>query len=168
MSTVPPKTKKNVVPFDETPPPLSLYPEVSEPRALKVILDAKEREALTQELARSIGEIAQLEDEKKSSASNFKYKIEEKQSRQGRLSLLITDGYEQRSVESKWEFETSGVDESGKPIHHPEFKTLFRSDTGEVVEVMAMTDYDFERRELALGNTKAEPEPVIDDGDEPL
>ena len=135
----------------DTPEPIpTAYREVTENRALKVILSQKEREEHTQELARSIGDITNLEEDKKASASRYKAQIEEKQARQNRLSTLIQHGWDERSVKCAWHFETSGKDADGNIIYHPEHKSLIREDTGEVVEVKPMSEADFENKELAL------------------
>ncbi|WP_038164884.1 hypothetical protein [Verrucomicrobium sp. BvORR106] len=143
------------------------YREVTESRVLKVKLSPKELEENTQELARSVNDIQRIEEEKKSSASRYKAEIEEKQARQGRLSQLIQDGWDERGVKCHWHFECSGKDADGNLIYHPEMKALVRSDTGEVVETKSMSETDFENKELALTDKKTgdNDDGAIDEGE---
>jgi hypothetical protein len=131
---------------------ISQYPEVTETRTLKTVLDAKEITDASMENARLVREIGALEDAKKASASSYKARIEEKQARQGYLSGLVIEGWEDRQQKCYWIFETAGKDASGELIPHPENKTLIRQDTGEVVEVAKMTQNDFDSKELPLGD----------------
>lgn len=128
------------------------YPEVTESRSLKTYLNDKEKRDAALENARLVQSIASLEEDKKASASSYKAKIEEKQARQTQLSRLVIDGWEDRQQKCAWYFECAGLDNDGKKIYHPEQKALVRLDTNEVVEVVAMDEEDFQRRELALGD----------------
>ena len=142
------ETKPDPAPVAAVP---TAYRECLESRTLKVVISPREHDDNTQELARTIREVSQLEEDKKASAGNYKAKIEEKQARQSRLSRLITDKWDERSTKCHWHFESAGKNtETGELIYHPENKTLIRDDTGEVVEVVAMTKADFEMKELAL------------------
>lgn len=139
---------KNIVPLAS---PLVSYPETTETRTLKVILPDKEKNEASMESARLVREISAIEDQKKASASSYKARIEEKQARQNYLAGLVIEGWEERSVKCRWCFECSGIDVNGREIYHPNQKALIRCDTNEVVEVVAMTEADFESKELALG-----------------
>lgn len=145
---------KNAAPEPPATPPLAVWREVTENRVLKTTLKPKEIEECSQELARTVGEIARLDDDKKASASRYKGMIEEKQARQGHLATLIRDKWEDRSQKCKWEFECAGKDADGALIFHPEKKALIRIDSGEVVEVVTMTEQDQQNRELPLGEAQ--------------
>ena len=134
------------------------YREVTETRDLKSVLNQNERNELANEGARLVVEIAELESQKKSTASSFKSRIEAKETRQLEISRLIQDGYEERPALCQWLFETAGIDnKTGEPIYHPEKKTLVRVDTREIVEIVAMREADYENKELAIAD---EPPPA--------
>lgn len=126
------------------------WPENIEKRSLFVTLNPKELEQASRQLAATVPQIANLEREAKSSASQWKSRIEMVQCEQNKYSNIVSDGKEERSVECRWIYECSGIDShSGKEIYHPEKKTLVRNDTGEVIEVR---DISSEDRQISLLN----------------
>lgn len=148
-STLAPAAPETITTSGATP---TAYPEVTEARSLKTYLNDKEKRDASLESARLVQEISGLEEDKKASASDYKARIEGRQARQTHLARLVIDGWEDRSIKCEWRFECAGLDDSGKPIYHPEQKCLVRTDTNEVVEVTGMMEADFQRRELALGD----------------
>jgi hypothetical protein len=155
------KTPDNVTPISDGQPTTlgvvaptpGVYPQQTETRYLKVPLSTPEVANYSQEAARLVREIGDLEQEKKAVTSDFKAKIEDKGTRQSAIAKMILDGYQEKRVNCEWMFECAGLDTTtGKPILHPEQKALIRMDTNEVVEVCAMTDQDFNKRELAISD----------------
>lgn len=132
------------------------WPQKTEKRSLPVKLSDLELRERADELAGAQIRLSEIEDEKKSAVSQYKASIDSKQGEIARLSHVIRDRSEQRNIKCEWRFEQSGFDATGQPVWHPEQKTLVRVDTGESVEVRAITD---EERQLKLDlDTKAAAE----------
>jgi hypothetical protein len=123
------------------------WPEAIEKRSLFVTLNPSELESESRKLAATVPQIANLEREAKSSASQWKSRIDMVQVEQNRLSGIVSEGKEERPVECEWVFECSGVDADKNRIFHPEKKALFRKDTGEFVETRDITA---EERQMSL------------------
>lgn len=143
--------------------------KVTTVRTLKVDFAPSEKEAYTQELARSVDEITELEQEKKASADRYKVRIQEVESRQKRLSHLLKDGWDERPVKCEWKFQCAGRQKDGAYVFHPEKKALVRLDTGDVVEIQELNEADYNNhQELALDDAadseaqSTEPEEVSD------
>lgn len=146
------------IPGDQTPPPVASppvgYREATEDRELPVLLSVEERDAAGDNLAHLVDEIDELKRKKAAMASSYKGQIDECEEQQLKLAHLIQEGSENRKVMCQWNFEMAGIDDAtGTAIYHPEKKTLVRTDTGEVVEVVDMTERDYQMKELALGET---------------
>ncbi|MEN3940696.1 hypothetical protein WJU23_05325 [Prosthecobacter sp. SYSU 5D2] len=128
--------------------PKPSWPESQEHRILRCDLSEKETQIYGKEQAELHQEIDSLEEEKKSSASNYKARIEEKGARARRIGNYITSGWQEKDVQCSWIYETAGRDQAtGEMIFHPEKKSLVRDDTGEVVEIREITN---EERQMAL------------------
>jgi hypothetical protein len=135
-------------PSTPTKTPKYDWPESTEKRSLFVTLKPAELEATSRQLAQTVPQIANLEREAKSSASQWKSRIESVQCEQNRLSGIVSDGKEERPVECEWVFECCGIDiASSNRIHHPEKKALFRKDTGEFIEARDITS---DERQMSL------------------
>lgn len=136
-------------PEPEAPTPATFnWPKSTEKRPLFVTLNQAELETMSRRLAATVPQIANLEREAKSSASQWKARIEIVQCEQNHLSNIVSDGREERPVECEWVFECSGIDSATKErIPHPDKKALIRPDTGEVIEVRDITSDD---RQMAL------------------
>lgn len=137
------KKETPATPAEMTPEQRQLcYPETTETRSLKVNITLDERNGYASELAKTVEDVHQLEEQKKATVSEFKSKIDSVMARQSLVSQIVRNGYEYRPVKCEWAFECAGVDSNGDRIFHPEKKTLFRQDTGESVEVQTMTETD--------------------------
>jgi hypothetical protein len=124
------------------------WPESIERRSLFVVLNTNELSMFSRKLAETVPQIANLTRDAKASASQWKARIETVEVDQSRLSGIVSDGREERPVECHWIYECAGIDTaSGERIHHPEKKTLVRSDTLEVIEVRDITS---EERQMSL------------------
>jgi hypothetical protein len=99
-------------------------------------------------------EISRLADQRAAAMSSFKGQIESRETDLDSVFATIKSGLQNAEVPCTWTFEVSGVDDEGTPVYDPDGKTLFRDDTGEVVEVARITGDD---RQLLLG---------MDNGDE--
>ena len=144
-------------PEPEAPTPATFnWPKSTEKRSLFVTLNPAELETKSRELAGTVPQIANLEREAKSSASQWKARIEIVQCQQNHLSAVVSEGKEERNVECEWVFECSGIDSATKErIPHPDKKALIRPDTGEVIEVRDITSDD---RQMALIDEQADSE----------
>jgi hypothetical protein len=132
--------------IEEAPKPD--WPESTEKRTLFVVLNPKEKEQASKQLAETVPAIRRLEDDAKASAAMWKAKLQAKEAEQSQLSNLVTEGREERPVECRWVYECSGFDsQTGEHIWHPEKKTLIRSDTSEVIETRDITN---DERQMAL------------------
>jgi len=137
------------------------WPESIEKRPLFVTLNPSELEQESRKLANTVPQIANLEREAQSSKKQWQSRIDLVQVEQNRLSGIVSEGKEERSVECEWVYECSGIDAVTKDrIVHPEKKALFRKDTGELVEVREITS---DERQISL---IAEEKPANEDGDE--
>lgn len=124
------------------------WPQSLEPRPLFVTLAPREMEIIGRQLAATVPQIGQLERDAKASASQWEARIETVRCQQDRLSGIVTEGREERSVECEWVFECCGVDSATlQRMFHPEKKTLFRTDTWEPVETRDITS---DERQMSL------------------
>lgn len=153
--------KKKAVPTKagDTQPPLPVanaapqpvWRRVTESRSLKVALLPEELSAHNGEIVRSISEVSIQENEKKASGQGYSHRIETLKARQQELASLIQNGFDFRTKNCVWEFETSGKDKDGNFIPHPNFKTLVREDNGDVVDIVPLTESDHRQyQELPL------------------
>jgi len=136
--------KSNVIELEPEPeaPKASPWPEVKESRSLACKLAPGELAEKSDEMARHQLEVNNIEAAKKSANSHFKARLDEKAAQLTGLAQAIADRAEYRSVKCEWRFEQAGFDSDRNPVFHPEQKTLVRLDTGEAVEVRAITDSD--------------------------
>lgn len=74
------------------------WPEATEKRSLFVTLNPSELESESRKLAATVPQIANLEREAKSSASQWKSRIDLVQVEQNRLSNIVSEGKEERPV----------------------------------------------------------------------
>jgi hypothetical protein len=152
-------TVENAEEKQETPP-ITAFREVTIMREFFIPLDEAEREEL---IARHIAipmEVAAVERNKKAANDGFKHQINDLETEQLRIGVLITEGRE-TPVECRWMFKTAGKTTDGELINHPEMKTLVRVDNGDVVETSRMEMRDFDHEELNIGS--APPVPMSDD-----
>lgn len=131
------KKKENAAPQD--------WPESTEDRHLPVKLTDDERIAAGPALVDLLIEEDRVTAEKASMASQYAGKLKELAEKVAYQRNVVSSGMDRRAVPCHWRFECSGIDENGAGIHHPDYKTLFRSDTGEVVETIAITSDDRQR-----------------------
>lgn len=141
--------KKNKSVELELPPgPKYQWPESKEPRHLFVDLKPEEINVASRLLAETVPHIQGLEAAAKASAAQHKVGIQAVEVEQSRLSALVTQRKEERKVDCVWIYECAGMDtETKEKIIHPEKKTLFRMDTGAVVEIR---DIQNEERQMSL------------------
>lgn len=147
---MPKKTTSSLSLVEEETPlaPKPSWPESLEHRILRCDLSEKETQLYGKEQAELHQEIDGLTEEKKSCASNYKARIEEKGARARRIGNYITSGWQEKEVNCSWVYETAGRDQAtGEMIFHPEKKSLVREDTGEVVEIREITN---DERQMAL------------------
>ncbi len=158
-----PETESDTPEPQEPQKPQWRWPENKERRNLEVVLRPDERLAIAEENARLGSEVDQLEDEKKASASRYKAKIEEVQSRIRLNNTYVASGRRDKEVDCVWIYEVAGFDSEGKPIEHADKKTLVRSDTGEAVEVRDIAETE---RQAALPLDDEQDAPPPDDSEE--
>lgn len=124
------------------------WPASSETRVLKVPLTPEDESELSHRIAGTIPEIARVQREAKSAASTYKSQLEELQNLQAEISDIILAGERDRSVPCTWVFECGGVaGDTGERIFSPDYKALFRDDTGAFIEATRITSSD---RQMAL------------------
>lgn len=140
-------------------PKLGVYPEQKEYRHLKTHLSQPEIADAAGDLARVVVEIQDVEAEKKAVNADIAGRLESLKKRQNATADLVRHGFREKRTECEWLFECAGIDMNGAKVIHPDMKTLVRLDTGSVVEVRAMTDEDFNLRQLgsAIATPPAEP-----------
>lgn len=148
-----PKKSSTPVLEPETPK-ASPWPESKESRSLACKLSPAELSDKSDEMARHQLEVNNIEAAKKSAVSQFKARLDEKASQLTVLAQAIADRSEYRTVKCEWRFEQAGFNSDREPIFHPEQKTLVRLDTGEAVEVRAITDSD---RQMKLNLEESAP-----------
>ena len=102
-----------------------------EERKLAVPLTDKEVRAAGQELAKIHDEIRDLDDERKAVGKDYKARIDIRVNQADRLAQMVNTGKEYRSVNCQWQYDwTQNV------------KTLYRMDSGESVNTMAIQDHE--------------------------
>ena len=103
-------------------------------RTLPCVLTDEERKEKARELARHHIEIGRLSDEKKAVVDEYKHKLSAHEAKVGEFSTQIHAGFESREIQCWWEMNTPTLGQ----------KTLYRSDTGELVETDKMTAEDMQ------------------------
>ena len=102
---------------------------------LKVVFTPEEVAEFAQQLARKMGDIDQLELEKKAQATAMKERIETEQALAQKFARLVRDKYDFRDVEIEW---LMHVPVNGK-------KTARRLDTGSITDIVEkMSDADMQ------------------------
>lgn len=143
------------------------WPQAETMRELGVPLSKEELGKAAHELVDTIIRIRELEDEKKSAADRIKGLIGDQETKQNRLTVLIDRGTDEKDVPCVWVFGIRGRDDAGKFIRDGNMKTLVRKDSGDVVEVRAVTDSD---RQMCLPIPEEPEEPtgtLVDAADDP-
>lgn len=125
------------------------YPLQTERRELRVELKMSERAKMGQDAAQLRHDASEKLAAVKAAASAGKATVKAMELRAEKLESAQLRGYDEVPTQCKWLMETSGVDrDTGKPIWHPEQKTLVRLDAGIAVEIVGMTREDHARKEL--------------------
>lgn len=106
-------------------------------RSLKVLLTEKELAKLAQELGRKMRMITSLEEDLKAAKSQYNSEIDAKKAEASDLSELARNGYEFRKVPVDIEFDYDHAE--GARI------TVYRNDTGEIVEERPMNETERQR-----------------------
>jgi hypothetical protein len=136
--------------------------EYIETRLLRVQLTEQEVSERGRESAKLVGEIVDLHEQKKASASHFKSEIDARDARVKRVSRSISDGHEEREV--------SCIVLLDRPLIGQ--KTVIRRDTGEEVAVDVMNDSERQQplplMEVPKPAPEPEPEPETAPEKEPL
>ena len=144
------------------------WPTSETMRQLGVPLSKEELGKAAHELVDTIRRIGELEDEKKDAVDRIKSLILAQEKEQNRLIVLVERGSDEKDVPCAWVFGIRGRDDDGRFIRDGNMKTLVRKDTGEVVEIRAVTDDD---RQMNLPIPDApEADPVgttVDGADDP-
>ena len=117
-----------------------------EVRELPCQLNNEELADLSNTLAAKTMELAELEDRKKSVASDFKAKIDQMAATNNVIARKVNSKTDLRQVECVWQFDW----ENGK-------KTLFRTDTGEQIAADFIKDFEMQTH---FDDLKKGPEPV--------
>lgn len=118
------------------------WPESTENRELPVELTEEERLQFARDAFKAHDDVESLKVDKKHAAKNFDQRIKDEETRYDELSDVAKSGHIRRKVPCVWKFETNGVGPDGKEVYHSSMKTLFREDTGAVVEVVPISDGD--------------------------
>ncbi len=102
---------------------------------LKCILTEPEIKDAGAMLAKTYSEITELEEQKKSQASDFKAKIDGATAQASILARKIQNGYEFRNIdcEEAWDYEDKVVE-------------VMRLDTGEIIKTRAMTTDELQKK----------------------
>jgi hypothetical protein len=127
---------------------------------LPVQLTEDEIKQRGKDLAKTHQDIVEVERHKKEINDDFKAKLSALVASACSLSRAISNGYEYREVECNWAY----FWEKGE-------KHMVRIDTGEVVEIRKISEYERQDRMLIDSEEKDEPQPVeslLLDGDEPV
>lgn len=139
------------------------WPESVETRSLPCPLRDADNKELLSDLAAAWNMMHLLQEEKKQAMKAFQVRIQEQESVLAKLHDEVTSGTRVKDVECEWTFECAGIDDEGAEIFHPDMKTLFRKDTGDVVETTPITGADREM-ELALTDPVADEQALTDAG----
>lgn len=140
------------------------WPKAETMRQLGVPLSKEELYNAAHSLVDTIQRISELEYEKKDSVDRIKSLILTQEKEQSRLIVLIDRGTDEKDVPCVWVFGVRGRDDAGRFIRDGNMKTLVRKDSGDVVEVKAVTDSD---RQMSLpipDPDSEEPTGVLVDG----
>lgn len=120
------------------------WPEARETAAIRLSYTDHE---LAEE-AETMSEIIKRRESKKREAKNiadsFKAAIQELDEELAGIADRITEGGPQRNVLCDWVYETSGLNEDGTPIYHPEKKTLIHWASRTVVKIVSITQEDMQ------------------------
>ena len=97
---------------------------------LKVEFSREQIAEYAQQLARGMGDLGQLELDKKALATAMKERIEAQEALCAKFARWVRDGYDFREVEVRWEMNTPRIG----------IKTAIRQDTWVECETQPMTD----------------------------
>jgi len=115
---------------DESNAPAQKGPRIKkETRTLECLLTTDEIVEKARELAETIQEGRDIEDQKKASNNAFKKKADDNDAEQKRLGMIVTSGKESRDVQVVTQYDT--------PVAG--LKREFREDTGEELKVCNMS-----------------------------
>lgn len=131
------------------------WPKAETVRDLGVPLTRDELGQAARELAATIGMIDVLEERKKSAVDAIKQEIAEQEATQHRLAMLVNRGADEKPVSCVWVFAVAGRNDAGQFVRDDNMKTLVRKDTGDVVEIRAITNDD---RQMNLLSDEPEEE----------
>lgn len=129
------------------------WPESTENRECIVPHTEHDRSNLALRCADAQKRYEALEQEKKEETKRLSDNVKAAQAAVANLCDLIKAGGEKREVPCQWFFEVQGYDRVNGWLKHPEWKTLVRLDTHEVIEVKRISDED---RQGSLALTAAE------------
>jgi len=144
------------------PPTSWPWPQSTERQSLVVKFTDHDRS----EIARKFATIQQMkegiEEEKKLQAKAHQQRIDSLEAEISRMAASIKQDGENRNVECVWFYEVSGLDSDGQWVANPEYKTLVRTDTLEIVTTRKIDD---EERQMSMplpeGPTDEECEKII-------
>ena len=115
-----------------------------EEHKLAVPLTDKEVQAAGQELAKIHDEIRDLDDERKAVSKDYKARIDIRVNQADRLAQMVNTGKEYRDVNCQWQYDWAR-----------NVKTLYRMDSGEKVNTLAIQDHERQGDLEILGADKA-------------
>lgn len=142
--------------------PHSDFPERIERPFLPVQVPVEEQAKLGMELNEKLKEKTRLEAAKKSAADRYKGELAVVQEKIEELQMSMDTQTRQMPVESRWVYETNGVDpNTGDFKRDPEFKTLVRLDNYEIVRIEPITEQE-RQMSLPLAPTEGEAAPELE------
>lgn len=130
------------------------YPVRTETRELAVHYTPEEIDQMSRDLSNTVLDINRIPAMKKALVL-----------KQQDLADRILEETHEIPVRCGWEYECAGIDSDGHRIHSDTHKTLFRLDTGAVVETSMMTAED---RQLELNYAQHQQHPEAMAGEEAL
>lgn len=145
------------LPFPPPPDTAWRWPDSTETRPLVVKHDDHARSEIGLEMGRIKLKMVELEDEKKGIAQSLKASIDDLDGRLVKFAHVLKNGGEEKPVRCRWVFEVSARDADGQWVRHPEYKSLVREDTGDIVHTVRITEQD-RQANLDLGGEPAEAE----------
>lgn len=147
------------------PPPESSWqwPESYQTESLIVAHCDHDRSELAKSVATLQKDLEAEEAAKKTATAGFTATIKSLKDRISKRCDIIKAGGEKKEVRCRWVFEVSGIDATTRQwIRHPEYKTLVRLDTKEVVHVVRITEED-RQATLSLGDDEQALEAALAD-----
>lgn len=133
------------------------WPEARETAAIRLSYTDHELAEESKTMSNIVKERESLKIQAKNVAANFKAKIDTLDEELAGIADRITEGGPQRNVLCDWVYETSGLNEDGTPIYHPEKKTLIHWPSRTVVKIVSITQEDMQAS-LDLPVAEAAPE----------